>query len=195
MNACLIASITEAAAGDEFLISSSFSIGIFLSAFKHQLSFNKPRRIGRPESSRRHKRAERLHVCVLSDSLNLDKSAEEWEHSEIITLSLHINWSLNQSERFYFCGRKRVRRNSYQTDVYAFLTSAHTISGTRRFLGDTGTLLHSSYSDNMSSDFHFILQKPFSMTQTFCPCCSNQNTEQYSLFLRIGECTLCNAES
>lgn len=120
---------------------------------------------------------------------------KSWEHSEIITLSLHINWSLNQCERFYFCGRKRVRRNSYQTDVYGFLTSAHTISGKRKFLGDTGMLLHHSYSNNMSSDFHFILQKPFSVTQTFCPCCSNQNKGQYSLFLRIGKRMLCNAES
>lgn len=38
---------------------------------------------------------------------------------------------------FYFCGRKRVRRSSYQTDVYGFLTSACTISGKRRLPGET----------------------------------------------------------
>lgn len=50
------------------------------------------------------------------------------------------------------------------------------------FLRDTGTLLHSSYSNNMYSDFHFILQKPFSVIQTFCPCCSNQSTAIFFLF-------------
>lgn len=58
----------------------------------------------------------------------------------------------------------------------------HTISEKKRFLRDTGTLVHGSYSNNMYSDFHFCFQKPFSMTQTFCPCCSNQNTAVVFLF-------------
>lgn len=56
-------------------------------------------------------------VCVLSDRLtelqpvslwvDLHKTPEAWEHSEIITLSLHINSRLKEYKRLCLCVRER----------------------------------------------------------------------------------------
>lgn len=83
-----------------------FKVSDFLPAVYRPLNFNQQKH--QLESRGRDKRADNVRVCVLPDSLNLYKSAEEWKHSEIITLSLHINCSLNQCEWFYFCVAGRL---------------------------------------------------------------------------------------
>lgn len=85
-----------------------FNVSDFLPAVYRPPNFNQQKHQPARVAREGQKGADNARVCVLPDSLNLYKSAEEWKHSEIITLSLHINCSLNQCEWFYFCVAGRL---------------------------------------------------------------------------------------
>lgn len=71
-----------------------------------------------PSQARRTKGGETAPcVCVLSDWVNSNTSPEEWEHSEIITLSLHINWGLKEDEGLCL----RVRGTEQREGFWAFV--------------------------------------------------------------------------
>lgn len=121
---------------------------------------------------------------LLSLWVNLYKTPEEWKHSEIITLSLHINSRLKEYESLCLCVREIRGRKIFEGisnkvvwflppvlfpppshffDVTAYLRSINQVWKRRRGF----VLLQGSNSNNsISLKFSFNPKEPFSMKDT-----------------------------